>query len=167
MDAGTHADGGRLLSETFHRSRPQLLSCRLPGAALRKRTCSGTARSGMQVFRGAGRGWTSHPGRAPPRCAAVPHCRRFRNAHTADRETECGVREISLRRIRNATAERRRRSTDSQRLSAAGSAGISYCDTLDKQARSPGFSVSPKWLGRETRKKQTLCQARYNENPKE
>src|SRR5438874_10832812 len=92
------------------------------------------------------------PGHAPPRCAAIPGCRRFRSGHTACPEKECGVREISPRKIRNATAERHRCSADSQRLTGAASAGISNCDRLDKRVPSPESSIPPEWLDAETRK---------------
>src|SRR5438067_9595329 len=107
------------------------------------------------------------PGHAPPRCAAIPGCRRFRSGHTACPEKECGVREISPRKIRNATAERHRCSADSQRLTGAASAGISNCDRLDKRAASPESSIP--WNGWTLKhgKKQTPCRAGYNENDKE
>lgn len=136
----------KLHSARAYDSTPRLPFCLLAGAASRKRICSGRERNEKQVIRAAAR--RSRPGRAhaPRRCAAIPDCRISGSGHRANPETERGGREISLRKTRTATARRRRCQADSQRLSCAGSAGISNCDTLGKRTRSLGSSISPGWL---------------------
>ena len=154
-------------SPTVKGPRPQLRFCLLAGAALRKRTCCGRGHNDRPEV-------PSFVQRAPPdqghvlaRCVAIRSCRRFRSARTTNPETKCVAREISLRKIRSATVKRRRGSTDNQRLSSDGSAGISNYGMLDRRVGSPGFSISPDWLNPESRKEADSMKARYNENPKE
>lgn len=155
-------------AKTVNDSRLRLAFCLLAGGALRRRTCCGRARNERPVVPRTSRSPRSVREHAPARCAAIPDCRKFRSAHKANPEADCGAREIALRKIHTARAERRRHLAGSQRLSCAGSAGISNYGTMDKRAPSPGFSISPEWAGTlKHGKKQTLCQARYNENPKE
>lgn len=140
-------------SEKVCESTPQLPFCLLAGTALRKRICSGRVHNDTRAIPGADRWWMSGRPHVPPRCAAIPGCRRFRSGHKASPETESGVREISLRKIRNATAERRKWQTDSQGLSGAGTAGNSNCGTLDKRVESPEFSIPLIGRDLETREK--------------
>jgi hypothetical protein len=139
-------------SKTFTGSKPPLLSFLLAGAASGRGICCGRARNETPAIREAGQWRMPGPGHAPPRCAAIRGCRRFRSGHTACPERECGVREISPRKIRNATAGRHRCLEGSQRLTGGASAGISSCGMLDKRVPSPRSSISPEWLDPETRK---------------
>jgi hypothetical protein len=139
-------------SKTFSGSKPPLLSFLLAGAASERRTCSGRVRNETPAIREAAQWRMPAPGHAPPRCAAIPSCRRFRSGHTACPEKVCGVREILPHKTRNATAERHRCLEDSQRLIGGASAEISSCGMLDKRVPSPGFSISLECLDPETRK---------------
>lgn len=148
-------------------SRPRLPFCLLAGAALGKRICCGRARNERPTLPGTSRCPRSVREHAPGRCAAIPGCRKSRNERRANPEAECGVREISLRKIHTAMAEHRQCLADSQGLCGAGIAGNSNCGTLDKRVGSPGFSISLIGWDPETRKEADSMLARYNENPKE
>ena len=154
-------------SATVKGPRPQLRPCLLAGAASRKRICCGRGHIGRPEVPSFGQRALPDQGHVLPRCAAIRSCHRCHSARTANPETKCVGREISLRKIRSATVKRRRCSTDNQRLSSDGSAGISNCGILGRRVGSSGFSISPDWLDPETRKEADSMKARYNENPEE
>lgn len=101
----------------------------LPGAAvLRKKTYGGRVRSAAREPPGRGRETPSRRERVRRRCAAIPGCRKFRNAHTRTCEMASAAHKIAPCRIRSATALHSQTRRESPPPTGVWNAGHSHYD---------------------------------------
>jgi hypothetical protein len=77
--------------------------------AARKKTCTGRGRNAALAISGSAQKPQPRRAHGQQRCAAVPGCRKCRNAHKASCETARAAREIASGKFRSATAGRPRR----------------------------------------------------------
>jgi hypothetical protein len=126
----------------------QVLPSGFPGAAvLLKKTCGGRVRSATRGARGGARDSPSRRGRARPRCAAIPSCRKVRSVRTKTCGTASGARKIAPRSFRSATAGLRRNRRDSPIPTGAWNAGCSHYDKPGSLSGRFRSQLSPQSIG--------------------